>query len=61
MQNDYIERFNRTIRHEWLDLHLYEAIEQAQLLATQWLWAYNYEHPHTAYWWDTPRQLLDTA
>ena len=30
-QNAYIERFNRTARHEWLDLHLFETIEQAQL------------------------------
>ena len=25
-QNAYIERFNRTVRHEWLALHLFEAI-----------------------------------
>lgn len=23
-QNAYIERFNRTVRHEWLDMHLFE-------------------------------------
>ena len=40
-QNAYIERFNRTARHEWLDLHLFESIQHAQLLATQWLWTYN--------------------
>ena len=34
-QNAYIERFNLTARHEWLDCHLLESIEQAQLLATQ--------------------------
>ena len=27
-----VERFNRTVRHEWLELHLFESIEQAQLL-----------------------------
>lgn len=37
-QNAYIERFNRTVRHEWLDLHLFKTINQAQLLATKWLW-----------------------
>ena len=36
-QNAYIEQFNQTARHEWLGLHLFESIEQAQLLATQWL------------------------
>jgi len=34
-QNAYIERFNRTVRHEWLSLHLFETIEQAQYLATE--------------------------
>jgi len=44
-QNAYIERFNRTVRHEWLDLHVFDSIEQAQQLATQWLWIYNNERP----------------
>jgi putative transposase len=60
-QNAYIERFNRTARHEWLDLHLFESIEQAQLLATQWLWTYNNERPHTAIGGIPPRQLLKAA
>jgi len=60
-QNAYIERFNRTARHEWLDLHLFESIEQAQHLATQWLWTYNNERPHTAIGGIPPRQLLNVA
>ena len=60
-QNAYIERFNRTARHEWLELHLFETIEQAQLLATQWLWSYNNERPHTAIGGIPPRQLLNAA
>ena len=47
-QNAYVERFNRTVRHEWLDLHEFETVEQAQRLATQWLWTYNNERPNTA-------------
>lgn len=47
-QNAYIERFNRTVSHEWLDLHDFDTVEQAQVLATQWLWIYNNERPHTA-------------
>ena len=46
-QNAYVERFNRTVRHEWLDLHHFESVEQAQELATQWLWVYNNERPNT--------------
>jgi putative transposase len=40
-QNAYIERYNRTVRHEWLDQHIIENIEVAQDFATQWLWTYN--------------------
>jgi len=47
-QNAYIERFNRTARHEWLDLHLFESIEHAQSLATKWLWTYNNVRPHSS-------------
>ena len=57
-QNAYIKRFNRTARHEWLDLHLFESIEQAQLLASQWLWSYNNERPHTVIGGILSRQLL---
>lgn len=60
-QNAYVERFNRTARHEWLDLHLFETVDQAQLLATQWLWTYNNERPHTAIGGIPPRQLLKAA
>ena len=60
-QNAYIERFNCTVRHEWLDLHVFDTIEQAQQLATQWLWIYNNERPHTAIGVIPPRQLLKAA
>ena len=39
--NAYIERYNRTVRHEWLDQHIIENLEEAQDFATQWLWTYN--------------------
>ncbi|GGO37408.1 hypothetical protein GCM10010991_32980 [Gemmobacter aquaticus] len=35
-QNAYIKRYNRTVRHEWLDQYI---IEEAQGSATHWLWA----------------------
>ena len=47
-QNAYVERFNRTARHEWLDMHDFNSVEQAQYLATRWLWIYNNERPNTA-------------
>ena len=60
-QNAYVERFNRTVRHEWLELHLFESVEQAQLLATQWLWTYNNERPNSAIGRVPPRYLLSPA
>lgn len=60
-QNAYIERFNRTARHEWLDLHQFNSIPHAQLLATQWLWQYNNERPNTAIGGIPPAQLLKAS
>ncbi|MFD1229451.1 IS3 family transposase, partial [Pseudochrobactrum kiredjianiae] len=45
-QNAYIERYNRTVRHEWLDQYIIETIEEAQAFATDWLWTYNNERPN---------------
>lgn len=60
-QNAYIERFNRTARHEWLDMHIFNSIEHAQLLATRWLWTYNNERPHSAIGGITPNMKLNAA
>ena len=57
-QNAYVERFNRTVRHEWLDEHIFESIEHAQLTATQWLWSYNAERPNMGLGGLTPYQKL---
>ena len=37
MPRAYIERYNRTVRHEWLDQYIIESMEEAQDHATQWL------------------------
>ena len=60
-QNAYIERFNRTARHEWLDMHLFHSVAHAQLLAIQLLWSYNNERPNTAIGGVPPRWLLKAA
>jgi len=36
----YVERYNRTVLHEWLDLYIFETIEEAQEIATDGLWTY---------------------
>lgn len=60
-QNAYVERFNRTVRNEWLDQHLFASIAQAQETATQWLWVYNNERPNMALGGMTPIQKLQQA
>ena len=60
-QNAYIERFNRTARHEWLDLNLFESIEHAQELATKWMWCYNHERPNSAIGGIPPVMKLEAA
>ena len=60
-QNAYVERFNRTARHEWLDMHHFDSIEQAQELATKWQWQYNNERPNTAIGGVPPAKLLQAA
>lgn len=47
-QNGYAERYNRTVRYDWLNQYLFESIEEMQAFATDWLWTYNNERPNTA-------------
>lgn len=60
-QNAYVERFNRTVRQEWLELNLFESIFQAQNLATEWMWSYNNERPNSAIGGITPAMKLNSA
>ncbi|MGG7519633.1 IS3 family transposase, partial [Allorhizobium undicola] len=60
-QNAYVERYNRTVRHEWLDQNIIESIEEAQEFATQWLWTYNNERPNMGIGGITPAQKLKMA
>jgi putative transposase len=57
-QNAYIERYNRTVRHEWLDQTIFETIEEAQEQATCWLWTYNNDRPNMALGGITPAMKL---
>ena len=60
-QNAYIERYTRTVRHEWLDQYIIESIEEAQDHATQWLWTYNNDRPNMGIGGITPAQKLKMA
>lgn len=58
-QNAYIERYNRTVRYDWLNQHLFSNIQEVQEHATKWLWSYNNERPNTAIGGVTPKQKLE--
>lgn len=60
-QNAYIERYNRTVRHEWLDQNIIESIEEAQNDATKWLWTYNNDRPNMGIGGITPAMKLKMA
>jgi putative transposase len=57
-QNAYVERYNRTVRYDWLTHHLFESIEEVQERAINWLWTYNKERPNMAIGGITPKQRL---
>ena len=57
-QNAYVERYNRTVRYDWLNQQLFDSLEEVQDQATRWLWAYNHERPNMGIGGITPKQRL---
>lgn len=57
-QNAYVERYNRTVRHEWLDQYMFATIKEVQDYATDWLWTYNNDRPNMGLGGITPAQKL---
>jgi len=60
-QNAYIERYNRTVRDEWLAQNIFQTIEEAQEQATRWLWTYNNDRPNMGIGGITPAMKLKQA
>lgn len=60
-QNAYIERYNRTVRYDWLAQHVFDTIDEVQAAATRWLWTYNHERPNMALGGITPAMKLALA
>jgi putative transposase len=57
-QNAYVERFNRTVRYEWLSQHYWQGINEVKEFATQWMYKYNHQRPNMALGDITPKQRL---
>jgi putative transposase len=60
-QNAYVERFNRTVRYEWLAQYEFDTLGEMQDYATSWMWSYNHDRPHMALGGITPKQRLAMA
>lgn len=55
-QNAYIERFNRTVRYDWLAQDIFTELEDMQERADKWLWTYNHWRPNMGIGGITPAQ-----
>ncbi len=60
-QNAYVERFNRTVRYEWLSQYLWADLNEVRQFATGWMHDYNHHRPHMALGGITPKQRLAMA
>ena len=60
-QNAYFERYNRTVRYDWLSQHLFSTIERVQDFSTRWLCLYNNERPNMAIGGILPAKKLALA
>ena len=49
-------RFNRTVRYDWLNQDIFKTIEEVQDKATSYMWHYNNERPNMALGGITPQQ-----
>jgi putative transposase len=60
-QNDYMERFNGSFRHEPLDAHLFCSLAHVRQLVAEWLLDYNTQRPHHALNFMTPIEFKQAA
>jgi putative transposase len=54
-------RLNGSLRHEWLDLSIFETIDAVQQIATERLWTCNNERPNMGIGGVTPAMTLKMA
>ena len=60
-QNAYVERYNRTMRYDWLNQELFTNLGQVRQQAEVWLYHYNNERPNMGNGGFTPIQKLNQA
>lgn len=45
-QNTCVEWYNRAVRHECLDLYIFDSIRGVQDIAINWLWTHSHDRPN---------------
>jgi putative transposase len=51
----------KSVAEQWLDLYIFESIEEVQQITAEWLWPYNQERPNMGNGGMTPAQKLKVA
>jgi putative transposase len=59
MENGFTESFNGKLRDEFLNEHWFMSLEEARLLAAQWLYDYNHVRPHSSLDYLTPMEFCE--
>jgi len=57
-QNAYVERFNRTVRYDWLNQYLFTTIEEVQMLQQNGSW---WDHTYAKTGYITNSRVTDST
>jgi putative transposase len=56
-QNGYVERFNRTLREDVFDAHVFSNLTEVRQIIEAWMEDYNHNHPHDGIGGMTPKEF----
>jgi len=59
MQNAYVERCNRSIREDLLNVYLFKTLAEVNRKAQEWRIDFNENRPHKALGYQSPRSILN--
>ena len=59
MENACVESFNSRLRDEWLNVHQFASLAEAQTIIETWRLDYNQHHPHSSLGHLTPNEFLE--